>query len=169
MKALLRCIDSISEWVGKIARWLIVALVLLISEEVFLRYVFDSPTMWNYETSLMIGGCLGLLAWTYVHKHHSNIRIDIIYCHLSPRTRAALDVLGTLLFFFPLIFSFEITSILWARDAWVTGEVSTETYWYPPLAPLRTIVVIAFTLLIMQGTAQFIRDFYFLIRNKAYD
>jgi len=47
--------------------------------------------------------------------------------------------------------------------------VSNLTYWYPPLAPFRTVVALAFLLLAIQGVAQFIRDFYRLIRNKSYD
>jgi TRAP-type mannitol/chloroaromatic compound transport system permease small subunit len=125
--------------------------------------------MWNYETSLMAGGCMIALAWAYALRKHSHIRIDVIYSHLSPRVRAGIDVFGSLLLFFPLIFLFAVSSIMWAKDSWATGEVSIQTYWYPPLAPFRTVVAVGFLLLALQGTAQFIRDLYLLVRNKVYD
>ena len=169
MKKVLRVADFISDGMGRTARWLAVVLVGLITLEVTMRYVFDSPTMWNYETSTMVGGSMVALAWAYAHRHHSHIRVDVFYSRLAPRAKAVVDVVGTLLFFFPLIFTFVGTSIVWAKDSWVTGEVSIDSYWYPPLAPFRTVVAIGFILLAVQGIAQFTRDFYLLIRNKAYD
>jgi len=166
MKTILRTIDSISNATGKTARWLAPAIVALIALEVIMRYIFNAPTMWNYETVMMAGGCMIALSWTYVHRHQCHIRIDVIYSHLSPRARAGIDVAGTLLLFFPLIFLFTGVSILWALDSWATGEVSIDTYWYPPLAPFRTVAAIGFILLSFQGIVQFIRDFYLLIGRK---
>jgi len=169
VKSVLRAIDFISDQTGKIACWLAVVLVALISYEVTLRYVFNAPTIWNFETSLMAGATMMAFGWAYAHRHHHHIRVDVFYSRLSPRARAGIDVFGTLLFFFPLIFTFVRTSILWAKDAWMNHLVSNLTYWYPPLAPFRTVVALAFLLLAIQGVAQFIRDFYRLIRNKSYD
>lgn len=169
MRSSLRVIDSISEWTGKTAHWLATALVLLISFEVIMRYSFNAPTNWNYETSMMIGGVLYVFGWAYVHLHHAHVRVDVFYVRLPPRARAAIDVIGALLLFFPLIFLFVKTSFVWTLNSWQTGEISAESSWYPPLAPFRAAVTIGFALFALQGGAQFVRDLYFLIRNKTYD
>ena len=153
---------------GKTACWLASILVALIALEVIMRYFFDKPTMWNYETSMMTGGSLFALGWAYAHRHHSHVRIDVFYTHLSPRAKAAIDVVGTLLLFFPLMLMFISTSIAWTANAWEINEKSVETYWYPPIAPFRTVVTIGLIMLALQGVAQFVRDFYRLVRNKAY-
>jgi TRAP-type mannitol/chloroaromatic compound transport system permease small subunit len=167
MQKILKVIDLISDATGKTARWLAVALVLLITLEVTMRYVFDAPTMWNFETSLMTGGVMVALAWAYVHRHNSHVRVDVLYSRCSPRSKALIDVIGTLLLFFPLIFLFANTSISQAMEAWRTGETSIETYWYPPLAPFRTVVALGFVLLAFQGIANFVHDLSRLIyRSK---
>ena len=166
MQKILKVIDLISDATGKTARWLAVALVLLITLEVTMRYVFDAPTMWNFETSLMTGGAMVALAWAYVHRHNSHVRVDVLYSRCSPRNKALIDVIGTLILFFPLIFLFANTSISQALEAWRTGETSIETYWYPPLAPFRTVVALGFVLLAFQGIATFVHDLSRLIYHS---
>lgn len=169
MRTTLKFIDAISTWTAKIARWLALVLVALVSLEVIMRYFFNMPTMWNFETSMMVGASLMAMGWAYAHLHHCHIRIDVIYSRLSPRSRAGIDVIGTSLIFFPLIIVFVSTSFAWMLSAWVTGERSVQTYWYPPMAPFRAVVLLGFVLLALQGIAQFVRDLYLLIKNKAYD
>jgi len=169
MRKVLRVIDSISEWTGRTARWLWVLLVLVMTYEVTMRYVFDAPSMWAFETSAFMGTCAYTLAWAYVHKHRAHVRVDVFYTRLSPRGKAIIDVVGTLLLFLPLLILFIGVSVDWAWRAWVVNEKSVETYWYPPIAPVRTVVAIGFCLFAFQAVAQFIRDLYILVRNKAYD
>ena len=82
MRATLRVIDSISEWTGKIIRWLCVVLVGVVVYGVILRYVFNSPTMWAYETSIMLGTTIYVLGWAYVHRHGGHIRVEVFYIGL---------------------------------------------------------------------------------------
>jgi len=102
-----------------------------------------------------------------LHKNH--VRIDVFYGRLSPRGKAVIDVIGTLVAFFPLIILFVYVCAIRAWDSYVTNEVSWQSYWYPVLWPYRTLVTLGFILLLLQGSAQFFRDFYLLVRNKPYD
>lgn len=169
MKTILRVIDSISEWSGRSVRWLALALVLVMTNEVIMRYVFNRPTVWGFETSVMLGAALYALGISYAHRHHSHLRIDVFYTHLSPRRRAIIDVVGTLFLCFPLMIILVGASIDNAWVAWVGKERLKLTFWYPPSGPLRTVVALGFILLALQVIAQFIRDVYLLIRNRPYD
>ena len=150
-------------------RFFCYALILIVCYDVTMRYVFNAPTEWAYETALMVGAALYALAWTYSQRHKAHMRVDIIYAHLSPRGKAIVDILGTLLVFFPLIAMLISVSFERAWHAWEVNEKSIETSWYPPLAPIRTTVFLGFCLLGFQTGAQFIRDIYLVIRKKLYD
>ena len=169
MRKVLRTIDAISDGVGKISRWLCPALVLLITLEVIRRFVFNSPSMWAFETSMMIGAAAYFFGWAFVHRHRAHVRVDVFYAHLPQRIQALIDVLGNLFLFFPFIIMFTLAAVDKAKYAWVVDERMEETAWFPPVAPLRTAMAIALILLVLQGTANFIRDFHLLIRNKSYD
>lgn len=169
MRKVLRAIDTTTEWAGRTFRWGLVALVIIVSYEVISRFVFGAPTKWSYETDMMLSGTVFALAWAYAVLHKKHVRIDVFYGRLPPRGKAVIDVIGTLVAFFPLIILFVYVSAIRAVDSYVTNEVSWQSYWYPPLWPYRTLVTIGFILLLLQGSAQFFRDFYLLVRKKPYD
>ncbi len=166
MRNIVRVIDSISDWSGRIVRWLCVVLILVMIYEVIMRYAFNSPTMWAYETAIMLGAAIYAFAFSYTHRHNAHIRVDIYYRLLSPRWRALIDVGGSLLCLLPLVIMILYASVARTWNAWLISEVMVETIWYPPAAPLRTVVTIGFCLFALQGVSNCTRDLYLLIRNK---
>jgi TRAP-type mannitol/chloroaromatic compound transport system permease small subunit len=169
MKRLLKAIDSISEWGGRTTRWLAVALVLVMTFEVVMRYAFDSPTSWAFETSIMLGATVYVIGWAYAQLHHKHIRVDVFYVRFSPRVRALIDVLGMLFLAFPILAIMIINSVNYAAIAWAQKERLDLSMWYPPAGPLRTVIALGFILLTLQCLAQFARDIYILVRSKPND
>jgi len=166
MRTIVRVIDSISEYTGKVACWACVALVGGLVYEVTMRYAFSAPTIWSYELSCMLGATIVILGAAYTHRHRGHVRVDVFYMRLSPKQKAIIDVVCALLLFFPLfiILTYTAASEMWF--SWSMGEVLIATIWYPPAGPIRTVMLLGLFLLALQGIAQFIRDSYLLIRNK---
>lgn len=169
MNIVIKVIDTISEWTGKIGSWFGVALVLLVTYEVMMRYLFNRPSLWAYELTVMLAASLYILAFAYTHLHKAHVRVDMIYAHLPARGRAVIDVLGGLFLFFPFIFLLTYTGWDWMYSAWKTSEKMATTGWYPPAGPLRSVVFLGIALFALQGISQFLRDAYQLVRNKPYD
>jgi len=169
MKRLLKVIDSISNWTGQTGHWLATILMLLVTLEVFMRYVFNHPTNWNYETSIMVGGVLYALSWSYSLLIRGHTRVDVFYVRLSQRGKAILDTVCSVLFFFPLSIILSKTSIEWAIKSIKIHEKSAQTIWYPPLSPFRILVATGIVFFTLQGIAHFVRDLYFSVKGKAYD
>ena len=74
MKSLVKLLDSISEWTGRIFGWVIVPLVLLTVMEVILRRFLNSPTIWSFEVlkqlfalHFMIVAAYALLYLSLIH------------------------------------------------------------------------------------------------------
>jgi TRAP-type mannitol/chloroaromatic compound transport system permease small subunit len=166
MRKLLVIIDKTSKYAGALSAVLCFTLVLVVVYDVVMRYVFDAPTMWAFETAYMIGGTIYVLGFAYTHYLKAHVRVDVFYARLSPRSRALVDVAGGLFLFFPLLLVFMIASFSFMWRAWSIKEVSIVTNWYAPIAPFRTVVVIGFCLFALQGLAQLVRDICMLIRNK---
>ncbi len=166
MRTIVRFIDSISEWTGRLTHRLYAVLVLFMVTAVIMRYVLGASTLWAYEVSLILGATIYVLSWAYIHKYSAHVRVDIFYYRLSPRKRAFIDVVGFLLFFAPLMLLLTSVSVNWAWHAWAINERMHETGWLPPAAPLRSAVACGICLFALQGLAQFIRDLHLLIRSK---
>lgn len=150
-------------------RWLVIILILVMTTEVIMRYGFNHPTMWAYESSLQLGCAMYAFAFCYAQRHSAHVRVDVFYSHLSPRGKAMVDVICGLLMFLPVVGLLASASWVWVIKSWTIQEKMVETYWYPPYYPLRTVVAIGWTMLGLQGLAGIFRSSYTLIRNKAYD
>jgi TRAP-type mannitol/chloroaromatic compound transport system permease small subunit len=169
MRKIIHTVDAISEWTAKTGRWFIPILMVLVTFEVTMRYVFTRPTLWGYELHVMIAASTYMLAFAYTHLHRAHVRVDMIYAHLPLRVQALIDFLGTLLLFFPFIFLLSYVAWGYMFKAWATSEKMAITGWYPPAAPLRTMVLYGLCLFALQAIAHFFRDSYQMIKGKPYD
>ncbi|NIO06679.1 MAG: TRAP transporter small permease subunit, partial [Deltaproteobacteria bacterium] len=79
MRKILKAIDSINDFVGNTAKWLAPLIMLVITTEVALRYIFGRPTSVLPELMIMFGAALYTLGWGYVHRLRRHVRVDVIY------------------------------------------------------------------------------------------
>jgi len=156
MKSLLRIIDLANEWVGRIVSWWMIPMLFIMTFEVFMRYILQSPTEWGTElvTFLFAGYILLGGGYTLLYKDHVNI--NVIYNRFSPRGRAILDLL-TFIIFFLYCWALLVEGGKFAWDALKIGRHS-GTDWNPPLSPVLLTLPIAAFLMLVQGVAKFIRD-----------
>jgi len=166
MKTLIRIIDAISEWTGRITSWACVGLVIVLTYEVIMRYVFSAPTIWSFEISTMLGLTIIVLGLAYTHRHQGLVRIDVLWSLLPLRGKAIADLICASLLFFPLMIALIYFSVWRLQQSISINEVLTQTYWYPPSWPIRAVMVVGFCLFVLQGLAQFTRDLYLVLRNK---
>ena len=146
------------ESTAKVARWAGVAVIGVMCFEVFMRYVVGHPTMWATAMAPMLGAVMITLGWGYVHQQHANVRVDFLYLKVSARGKAIIDVAGDIFVFFPLLATLVYSSLTNMMFSWEIGEQMTETYWYPPAGPIKTVVFVGIVLLALQGVANFCRS-----------
>jgi len=165
MRRILSVVDLVSTWVGKVVSVLTLFVALAIVYEILMRYAFSKPTVWASESTVFACGLVYLLggAWTLLEDKH--VRIDMLYAKVSPRGRAALDCFTYLFFAFYIAVMLYATAI-YAYESAALRE-TTMTPWDPPIYPMKVAMAVALALLLMQGTAKFIRNLYFLIADKA--
>ena len=96
---IIHIIDSISIWSGKIFRWTALILSAVVIYEVIARYIFNSPTIWAFDSAMFFYSALYLMGGAYVLWEGKHIRVDVIYMLFSKRTQAILDVIFYVVFF----------------------------------------------------------------------
>lgn len=158
LKDFVKAVDAISEKTGRVIRWIAVPMIMALIYEVFARYVFHSPTIWSYEITYMIYGTHFIMGAAYTLKIKGHIRIDLVYMKFTPRWRALIDVIGYLVIFFPVMIVLIFASFDMAKEAYQIQEVSQFSPWQPVLWPFKSMLFIGFSLLLLQGVAEFIRS-----------
>jgi TRAP-type mannitol/chloroaromatic compound transport system permease small subunit len=157
MQKLLLFIDKLSTFVGHAFSWLIVGLTLLISWEVFSRYVLDAPHAWAFDAMIMLYGTLFMMAGAYTLSKNGHVRGDVLYGFFQPRTQAALDLLLYFVFFIPGVIALTYAGYDYAAESWAINEHSNITADGPPIYPFKTVIPLAGGFLLLQGIVEIIR------------
>ena len=157
MQQLLLTIDKISTFVGQAFSWLIVALTLLISWEVFSRYVLDAPHAWAFDVMIIMYGTLFMMAGAYTLSKSGHVRGDVLYGFFEPRTQATIDLILYILFFLPGVFALTYVGYFFATESWAMNEHSSITAEGPPIYPFKTMLPLAGAFLFVQGIVEIIR------------
>jgi TRAP-type mannitol/chloroaromatic compound transport system permease small subunit len=155
--AVIRFIDALSTKIGRAAAWLIVVLTVIISWEVFSRYVLSNPHDWVFDASYMLFGALFMLAGAYALAQDAHVRGDFMYGAFRPRTQATIDLVLYLLFFVPGVAALVWAGYGFAADSWAIHEGSPLTPDGPPVYPFKTVIPVAGALLFLQGIAEILR------------
>ena len=157
MQGWLLVVDRISAFFGKAFAWLIVGLTLLISFEVFCRYVLNSPNDWVWDTTYILYGILFMMAGAYTLSRNGHVRGDVLYGFFPVRVQAGLDLLLYFLFFFPGVVALVWAGTTFAETSWAIREHSSVTASGPPVYHFKTFIPVAGALLLLQGIAELVR------------
>jgi TRAP-type mannitol/chloroaromatic compound transport system permease small subunit len=160
IKSVLRVIDSISEWSGKIISFIIIISIIFTVYYITLRYLnLRSP--WSQTLTVgKVALAYIVLGAAYIMRTKSHINVDVLYNRFSLRIRGIIDVFTSSLFF---LFA---AALLWkAIEETLEIRFSTRLL-LPPYWPVSLIVVIGVSLLLLQGLAKFIRDLVIVITGK---
>jgi TRAP-type mannitol/chloroaromatic compound transport system permease small subunit len=172
MRALLKFahgIDAISEVLGKIASALVLLTLAVGFYNVLVRYIGRftgvqlSSNLW-IETQWYLFTLVFCLMFPYILKHNVNVRVDFLYARWSVRRQALVDLLGTLIILIPFCILALYIGFPWVLKSWGqlpdgtfgTWEVSPDPHGLPR-APIKSMLVVAFSLLLLQAIAQVIK------------
>ena len=99
--AFIRAVDRLNEVVGRVVAWLTFGTVAVCFLVVVLRYVFSIGFVWMQELYVWQHAVVFMLGAGYTFLHGGHVHVDIFYARMSPRRRAIVDLIGTVLFLLP--------------------------------------------------------------------
>jgi TRAP-type mannitol/chloroaromatic compound transport system permease small subunit len=151
-------IDRLSRWVGHAVAWLTLAMVLVTFAIVVLRYGFDVGWIAMQESVVYMHAVVFMLGAAYTLQADEHVRVDIFYRGLPPRRRAWIDLLGTVLFLWPLCGAVVWFSWDYVAAAWAVREGSREPGGLPWVYLLKSLIPALAVLLAVQGAATVLRS-----------
>ena len=157
MKTYIQFADHLSTWVGKGFAWCIVVLCFGTVYEVIVGYVFNAPTLWNFDFSLQMYGALFIMAGAYTLSTEAHVRGDVLYRLFSVKTQAKVDLALYFLFFFPGIFALAFSGLDYAYNAWMIKETSWNSPAQIQIYMAKSLIPAAGFLLIIQGISEVMR------------
>lgn len=159
----LRLIRAIDKFTGACiypVMLLLFPLVLANVIEVVMRYVFEQPTAWAADTTVMAYGSLFMLGAAYTLREGAHVRTDMFWDKFSDRTKGLIDTTSYLLLFLPVmgvLFAISIDDFLYAYSI---GERSNLSLWQPITWPFRAVIPLSAALLFLQGISELLKSLY---------
>lgn len=154
MKRIVDAIGRFTETWGFGVSLLILPMVGVVIYEVIMRRIFNMPTSWAFDVIVYLYAAHFMLAKGYVERGDGHVRVDAITRLLSQRTRDWLKLITFIIMFIPYVGAMSFAGLEYAFDSWVTWEHS-QSAWKPPIYPIKTIIPVAFLILLVQGLANF--------------
>ena len=166
-----RTIDLINEWIGRLVYWLVLVMVLVgaynalaASLGKMIQQKLTSNTF--LETQWYLFAIIFLLGAAYALKHDEHVRVDLFYRDASRQRKALINLLGTLLFQIPFSILAIYFSWQWTLNSWAIFEVSSDPGGLPRY-PLKSMIIVSFSLLILQGISEAIKNWVILKETSS--
>jgi len=154
-ESVIAAVENIASFVAAVV---LCAVMLIVSADVAMRYVFNRPFGWTYDLiSLYLMGALFYFALSPTFAQGAHISVDVIAHRLSPRIRRLLQVIIAL-----------VSALLFATIAWfaagrtwddfqsgaaTSGEILWPTWLSDVLVPLGCALLTARLILHALGHA----------------
>ena len=157
MHSLVNNIERFIDWSGRAVSWLTLLMVIVTFIVVVLRYVFDIGWIALQESVTYMHAMVFLVGASWAMQHDAHVRVDIFYSRFSTRTKAWVDLFGSLLLLLPVMIFIAWISWEYVIDSWDVLEGSREAGGLPAVFLLKSLIVVLAIMLILQALVQIMR------------
>lgn len=160
-------IDACSEWTGKLVSWIVLAMVLLVSYDVAMRYFFRSGSVALQELEWHFFSFIFLLGGAYTLKHDDHVRLDLFYKSrfMDDYRRAWVNLMGSVLFLMPFCVLIIICSWPFVHQSFTYAEVSPDAGGLSYRWILKSTIPAGFGLLLIHGVSDAVKNLLLILEK----
>jgi len=158
MRSFISFADHLSTSIGKAFSWCIVILMGGTVYEVIMAYVFNAPTLWNFDFSMQMYGAILMMSGAYCLATESHVRGDVIYRLFKPKTQGWIDLVLYFIFFFPGVLALTFYGFDYAALAWKIKETSWSSPAQIQIYMVKAMIPAAGVTLTIQGISEVFRS-----------
>ena len=158
LKKLHNVIDSMVKHVGQFIAWFTLLMVLVMTIIVVLRHGFDIGWIAMQESVVYMHALVFMLGAAYTLNHDEHVRVDIFYQKFTVKTRAWIDLIGTVVILLPVCVFIFVYSFDYVMASWHILEGSGEAGGLPWVYLLKSLLLVMPVLLGLQGISGGIKN-----------
>lgn len=151
IRAYVRIVDKMSDFVGYLAASLIFVMVATLLLDAVTRNVLNIPIHWAIEFTQFTLAAYFFMGGPITLKNNNHVRMDLWYANLSDRRKAKLDLftVGCLIFYLMVMLIGSISSLQYAIE---TGE-RRFSMWNPSVIPIKALLTVCLVLMLLQSVS----------------
>lgn len=153
--AYVRLVEGLAYGVGRFAMYILFVLMGVLLWAAIAR-AGGAPQIWTDDMGQFLLAGYFMLGGAYALQLGSAVRMDLLYTRWSDRTRALVDAITivTLLVYLGVLLWGGIESTMYSLEY----AERRRGLWRPYMAPVKIVMVVGITLMLLQCTAFLIRD-----------
>ena len=166
LKRILSSIEKINAIIGKVVAWFTMIMVLMTCAIVLFRYAFNEGNIAVQELVMYFHAAVFMLGAAYTLQDDGFVRVDIFYQNYSTKTKAWLNLFGTIFLLMPMVIFIFWMCFDYVIDSWRIYEESRETGGLAYVYILKSFMLIMPVLLFLQGISEFFKQMV-ILQNKG--
>jgi TRAP-type mannitol/chloroaromatic compound transport system permease small subunit len=147
----LHLIDRLIRYVGNFSGAVMALLVLLVLYDALMRYLFHAGSIALQELEWHLFDIVILFGIAYTLHRGAHVRVDIFYDRFSKRMKALIDIVSALFFILPVSLLIVYVGFDFVALSFAQLEASSDPGGLPYRFVVKSLMPIAFVLLILQA------------------
>lgn len=154
-RTFVRLVDRMNYGVGRFAMYLLFVLMAILMWSTISK-AFFTPSLWTLEMAQFVMVAYYILGGPYAMQMEGHVRMDLFYAKQSPVRRAWWDgfTVFALIFYLGVMLYGAIDSTIYA----FAYNERSPTAWRPYMWPIKVVLCIGFTLMLLQAISALIKD-----------
>lgn len=151
IRAYVRIVDKVSDYVGYLAASLIFFMGATLLLDAVTRNVLNIPVHWAIELTQFTLAAYYFMGGPITMKNNEHVRMDLWYANLSDRGKAKLDLVTVwcMIFYLGVMLVGSISSLQYAIQ---TNE-RRFSMWNPSVIPIKALLTVCLVLMLLQAFA----------------
>ncbi|WP_251262014.1 TRAP transporter small permease subunit [Echinimonas agarilytica] len=141
--------------------------MMVIVAVVALRYGFNIGLIALQDSALFVHGLIFMGGAAYTLQRDKHVRVDVFYRAFSERRKALINLVGHLIFLFPVVLFIAISSETFIAMSWKMAEASPESGGLPGFFILKSYLWLFCFLMGLQGISECVRNLRILRQKEA--
>jgi len=151
-------LDKLIEWMGNILVIILLLMILNVFYDVIMRYIFHNSSIAMQEIEWHLFSIVILFGVSYSLKEDAHVRVDFVYDRLSVKTRAMINIIGTLIFLIPFTILIIYGSYPFVMDSYTTNETSSDPGGLKHLWMIKAAIPVAMIVLLIEAIHYIVKN-----------
>ncbi|MBD8513924.1 TRAP transporter small permease subunit [Photobacterium sp. WH77] len=163
-----KIINRFSDLLGWMASTLFIILMFNVFYDVVMRYAFNHVSIAMQEMEWHLFSAVFLLGVPYALKAGGHVRVDVFYERFTLKTRAIIDLLGTLFFLLPFCILVYWYGVDYMKESYSLGESSGDPGGLPYRWLIKGLIPLSFLFMAISGIGMLLHNINRLVNPSLF-
>lgn len=149
---------SINRIMSRITSIILLLMIFNVFYDVIMRYFFHNSSVGMQEMEWHLFSLVFLYGISVALMDEGHVRVDFLYERYSQKTKAVVNIGGTILFLLPLALLVVSGSLEYVMDAYTSHEISEDPGGLPYRWVIKAMIPLSFTFLVFTAIGYIIKN-----------